>query len=549
MAASTKVSDMCRLCGTDTLNVVRHHIFEGEGQVKKSAQKISECLPLHIAAEDPLPKNICGECSYKLDLMSDFREKAVKTDVMLVSLVEGVKPEIPDDDDDGPDHEIDNDFRSDTPVEQPEQQTEPEVLIKEEEAQQPQQPEKRPGRKAANKRPIQESDMEEEEEEAPAKKRGRKPKEKETAPAASATTSASTNPPKENTGLEPPCKLLLYQCVFCNTLLASSELVRTHIEKLHPKTIKCSFCDAKFRSESFLAEHLHVCEKNRSEQPRPGVPLLLIVEPPREEPPPATKPVIKCSIDGEEISQCEICNKAFAGKDRINNLKDHMINVHEFDRPFKCSICGKSYRSKYALKLHIELHQEKTIPCDICGKKYVNDLTLRAHVRLVHGPQKYVNCNLCGETFACKNIAKHKMKVHKDPKCMDYECPHCAKKYNCFTQYKNHLLLHVNLITFLCNFCGKGFNSKESLEVHMIPHLGEQKLKCKVCHKRFTVSSILKKHMRNHIGCNVCDQRFRSDFDLEEHMKKGHEPKKHPLEIFVTTEKPAWFNYQCKILT
>ncbi|XP_065346254.1 zinc finger protein 107-like isoform X18 [Cloeon dipterum] len=268
MAASTKVSDMCRLCGTDTLNVVRHHIFEGEGQVKKSAQKISECLPLHIAAEDPLPKNICGECSYKLDLMSDFREKAVKTDVMLVSLVEGVKPEIPDDDDDGPDHEIDNDFRSDTPVEQPEQQTEPEVLIKEEEAQQPQQPEKRPGRKAANKRPIQESDMEEEEEEAPAKKRGRKPKEKETAPAASATTSASTNPPKENTGLRDPLKL--YQCIFCQQMFATAESLPIHIEMQHPKNMQCELCAMRFRSSATLDLHMVLTHSSEpATTPRP----------------------------------------------------------------------------------------------------------------------------------------------------------------------------------------------------------------------------------------------------------------------------------------
>jgi hypothetical protein len=40
--------DQCRLCGTDTLNILRNPIFEGEGRVKKYARKISECLMLQV---------------------------------------------------------------------------------------------------------------------------------------------------------------------------------------------------------------------------------------------------------------------------------------------------------------------------------------------------------------------------------------------------------------------------------------------------------------------------------------------------------------------
>jgi hypothetical protein len=40
--------DLCRLCGTDTLNILRNAIFEGEGPAKKYALKISECLTLQV---------------------------------------------------------------------------------------------------------------------------------------------------------------------------------------------------------------------------------------------------------------------------------------------------------------------------------------------------------------------------------------------------------------------------------------------------------------------------------------------------------------------
>jgi hypothetical protein len=41
-------ANLCRLCGTDTVNIVRNAIFEGEGRAKKYALKISQCLALEV---------------------------------------------------------------------------------------------------------------------------------------------------------------------------------------------------------------------------------------------------------------------------------------------------------------------------------------------------------------------------------------------------------------------------------------------------------------------------------------------------------------------
>jgi hypothetical protein len=46
-----------------------------------------------VTEEDQLPKIMCGECSYKLDLLSDFKEKALETAIQLLSEVE-VKTEV-----------------------------------------------------------------------------------------------------------------------------------------------------------------------------------------------------------------------------------------------------------------------------------------------------------------------------------------------------------------------------------------------------------------------------------------------------------------------
>jgi hypothetical protein len=48
--AAMALVDLCRLCGFDTLNILRNAIFEGEGRVKKYALKISECLALQVGS-------------------------------------------------------------------------------------------------------------------------------------------------------------------------------------------------------------------------------------------------------------------------------------------------------------------------------------------------------------------------------------------------------------------------------------------------------------------------------------------------------------------
>ncbi|XP_065346238.1 zinc finger protein Xfin-like isoform X3 [Cloeon dipterum] len=556
MAASTKVSDMCRLCGTDTLNVVRHHIFEGEGQVKKSAQKISECLPLHIAAEDPLPKNICGECSYKLDLMSDFREKAVKTDVMLVSLVEGVKPEIPDDDDDGPDHEIDNDFRSDTPVEQPEQQTEPEVLIKEEEAQQPQQPEKRPGRKAANKRPIQESDMEEEEEEAPAKKRGRKPKEKETAPAASATTSASTNPPKENTGNpSDPANFELRPCAIKLEDISDKLALLKHTDDTH-LVLTCKICEQCFLSADELnchveSEHLYSVDDELDQN--------------IESEDTSERDCLRCGLmclSNSELSahfirkhsvcnqyQCTQCLTVMGKRDLLKHSELHglqgkcmaLINPESLnfkqpvDRQILCILCFHLCSNSYDYSMHLKLNHLLAVvfQCPIC-QKFIKKRNRKSHrmfharkekklkvqQRLAESEAKQKLRNQQKAETINKQLQRMKASIKESeskkslpipvPASNLAECGFCQMSFPTVEELVTHQYSHMTnkegvRQVWPCGFCSELFFTRNRIELHMMKeHAKEKSIDrhcCKICYKIFDTKPNLEKHVWTyHLG-------------------------------------------------
>ncbi|XP_011502141.1 PREDICTED: zinc finger protein 845-like [Ceratosolen solmsi marchali] len=62
--------DLCRLCLVkDRVSVP---IFEDEGDVRQIFLKITACLPVKVSREDKLPKKICDDCVYKVELFYQF---------------------------------------------------------------------------------------------------------------------------------------------------------------------------------------------------------------------------------------------------------------------------------------------------------------------------------------------------------------------------------------------------------------------------------------------------------------------------------------------
>jgi hypothetical protein len=45
---------------------------------------------LQVTEDDQLPKLMCGECAYKLDLFSFFRDNAYKTETQLLAKIDEI---------------------------------------------------------------------------------------------------------------------------------------------------------------------------------------------------------------------------------------------------------------------------------------------------------------------------------------------------------------------------------------------------------------------------------------------------------------------------
>ena len=81
--------------------------------------------------------------------------------------------------------------------------------------------------------------------------------------------------------------------------------------------------------------------------------------------------------------KCNNCNAIFKNR---KHLDQHIICVHEGNRPFKCQICDYSASTKQNLTTHCKSNHEKTelLKCDSCAYSCSRNQEIRAHIASVH---------------------------------------------------------------------------------------------------------------------------------------------------------------------
>ncbi|XP_077376506.1 uncharacterized protein LOC144018174 [Festucalex cinctus] len=141
----------------------------------------------------------------------------------------------------------------------------------------------------------------------------------------------------------------------------------------------------------------------------------------------------------------------------------------------ECCRCGKTFGSKWGLKIHTRTHtDEKPFVCSVCGKRFVVKDSLTRHSR-THTGEKPFSCSVCGKTYSEKG------------------------------HLRTHARKHTGEKPFVCSVCGKSFPVNGSLSRHTRTHTGEKPYACLVCGKKFSVKGNLTAHMRRYIGKEHCE--------------------------------------------
>uniref|UniRef100_A0A3Q1EQJ6 C2H2-type domain-containing protein n=1 Tax=Acanthochromis polyacanthus TaxID=80966 RepID=A0A3Q1EQJ6_9TELE len=83
-----------------------------------------------------------------------------------------------------------------------------------------------------------------------------------------------------------------------------------------------------------------------------------------------------------------------------NSLVAESPHKEESDKRFSCETCGKRFRERAKLTIHMRTHTgEKPFSCERCGKRFSQKSTLTAHMRKHTGERPYF-CERCGKSFS-----------------------------------------------------------------------------------------------------------------------------------------------------
>ncbi|KAG5679410.1 hypothetical protein PVAND_008977 [Polypedilum vanderplanki] len=174
--------------------------------------------------------------------------------------------------------------------------------------------------------------------------------------------------------------------------------------------------------------------------------------------------------------------------------KEESVNEINSDETI-CDLCGIKIDSLANLRKHmITNHKETQFPCTEMNCNLVFNLkgNLKKHIKQVHDQERPFQCDICGISLKTKNHLVNHLKIHENPK----KCPICSI---ILPNIDAHIKRHKQVkSTFTCSQCNRECATKQALNEH-IQRIHERKplgkfYSCSVCDENFIRNSDLRRH-------------------------------------------------------
>jgi len=183
-----------------------------------------------------------------------------------------------------------------------------------------------------------------------------------------------------------------------------------------------------------------------------------------------------------------------------------------------CMECGKTFTTKYNLKIHETLKHDMgavKYTCDKCNKGFMNKHMLEIH-KDAHEERKNFMCQVCANPFRYKGALNYHMRtqhgidVKPAPRNSGqvFECEVCQKKLCGPGPLQKHLLSHFKETSpeFKCPEldCDCVYKNSKDLRNHNImKHGADGGLECENCHRMFPIKWQLDRHMKLSLTCRT----------------------------------------------
>ncbi|XP_055843847.1 transcriptional repressor CTCFL-like isoform X1 [Episyrphus balteatus] len=242
---------------------------------------------------------------------------------------------------------------------------------------------------------------------------------------------------------------------------------------------------------------------------------------------------MKCHSD-ERPFKCSVCERGF----KTNASLQNHANTHTGNKPYRCKSCSSTFTTSGELVRHVRYKHthEKPHKCCECDYASVELSKLKRHIRC-HTGERPFQCPHC--TYASPDTFKLKrhMRTHTGEK--PYECDICHSKFTQSNSLKQHKLIHSvgDKPVFPCHLCPTTCGRKTDLRIHIQKlHTSDRPLNCKRCGKSFPDRHTYKVHSKTHDGekcfkCDLCNYASISQRHLDSHM------------LIHTDQKP----FECKL--
>lgn len=115
-----------------------------------------------------------------------------------------------------------------------------------------------------------------------------------------------------------------------------------------------------------------------------------------------------------------------------------MLTIHQPREKgqMQCTECGKWLMNLRCLKTHMVLHSDVEFHCDKCDYVTKKRVLLNRHLVTQHSTARPFICDLCGRDFKMKRALTVHVAQHGST--TKYKCPFCTRTFNSSTNFYTH---------------------------------------------------------------------------------------------------------------